>query len=104
MRFLRTSEFTEGGDRGFFGNLTMTETCEAWEEKRDYLQRHVHSVEVKWSCERVEERKDLDVSQILANINLRDPMCVRDSFFGGRTNAWRLYYEVSGSEKFCTMA
>lgn len=82
-----------------FGDLTMKEAYERWKEQRDYLERRGYKVEVKWSCDWLDDDKDLDIKQFLQNKSLRESFCARDVFFWGRTNASRLYYEVSGDEQ-----
>ena len=92
-------ECTEEDDRIPFGNLTMREAYEAWETRVEFLRNLNFTVEVKWSCEWLKERKDPDISQFLTNLNLREPLAPRDAFKGGRTNAARLFYETKPGEK-----
>ena len=90
---------TDEEDRIPFGNLTMREAYKAWETRLEVLRGLNYTVEVKWSCEWLKERKDLDISQFLCNLHLRDPLLPRDAFKGGRTNAARLFYETKPGEK-----
>jgi hypothetical protein len=92
-------ECTEEEDRIPFGNLTMREAYEAWETRVEVIRGLGYTIEVKWSCEWLQERKDPDVSQFLTNLNLREPLLPRDAFKGGRTNAARLLYETKPGEK-----
>ena len=52
-----------------------------------------------WECEFKSQIAENDeLKQFLATLQLSDPLCPRDAFFGGRTNATVLYYEVKGDE------
>lgn len=53
-------------------------------------------IEVKWS---MEERKNTIIIQFFLNVNLRAPQNPRDSFFGGRIKASRLFYKAKEGEK-----
>lgn len=66
---------------------------------KEYLERLGYNIEVRLSCEWVEENGDLDNHHFLQNMNLRDLLCPPDSFFGGLTNACRLHHKVSGNKE-----
>lgn len=83
---------TEEDDLVPFGNLTMKKAYKEWEERKEYLQSRGYQVEVKRSCEWIDEPRDPDIHHFLQSVNLQDPPCPRDGVFGGRTNAFRLYH------------
>ena len=66
-------------------------------EKR--LERDGYFVLSKWSCEFAEEKKKPEVKSFLDKLNIQKPINIRDSYFGGRTNALVLYKKFSGEEK-----
>ncbi len=61
-----------------------------------YFESLTLHVEVKWSCDWL---KDADIKQFCLNMNLREPLCPRDAFKGGRTNAFRLFCEIEPGNK-----
>ena len=52
-----------------------------------------------WSCQWRVLREDPEIGAFLALLNLSEPLKPKDCFKGGRTNAYRLYYEVQDGEK-----
>lgn len=62
-------ECKEEDDQVPFRNITMKGAFEEWEERKEYLERHEYQVEVKSSCEWLEERKDIDNHHFLQNMN-----------------------------------
>lgn len=51
-------EGTEEEDWVSFSYTTIKEAFEQWEVRKKYLQERIYSLEVKWACELIEERKD----------------------------------------------
>lgn len=52
-----------------------------------------------WECEFLQKKKDdLALREFLKNHELQDRLQPRDAFFGGRTNAIKLFYE--GTAKY----
>ena len=48
----------------------------------------------KWEHEFMEEKKiNTALRQICLTLDVQDRLCPRDAFYGGRTNAVKLYYE-----------
>ena len=66
-------------------------------EKR--LERDGYFVLTKWSCEFAEEKKKPEVKRFLDKLNIQKPINIRDSYFGGRTNALVLYKKFTAEEK-----
>ena len=52
-----------------------------------------------YTCLYGTKKENNTVSEFIASLNLVPPLNPRDSFFGGRTNATRLHYKVTGEEK-----
>lgn len=50
-------------------------------------------VEEKWEHEFLKEKKEEPMREFLKNHSLYDRLNPRDAFFGGRTNAIKLYFE-----------
>lgn len=71
----------------------MKDAYKAREERKMYLRGCGFNVEVRLSCGWLDEQKDPNIHQFLTNLNLRDPLCPREGYFGGQTNALRLDYE-----------
>ena len=65
--------------------------------KVKYLKDQGFNVEQKWECEL--EKEDGEMKQFLEEHELVDPLQPRDAFFGGRTNAAKLFHQCQGNEK-----
>ena len=58
------------------------------------------NVEQKWGCEfKKELKQNEEMEQIIEDHELVDPLEPRDAFYGGRTNAAKLYHECQDDEK-----
>ena len=66
-------------------------------EKR--LKEQGYIVLSKWSCEFAEEKKKPKIRDFLDNLNIQDPINLRDCYFGGRTNALVLHRKFDKGEK-----
>ena len=68
--------------------------------KVNYLKDHGFEVEQKWGCELTKElEEDEEMKQFFEDHQLMDPLQPRDAFYGGRTNATKLFHECQGNEK-----
>ena len=68
--------------------------------KVKYLKDQGFNVEQKWGCEFAkEEEEDEEMKQFLEEHELVDPLQPRDAFFGGRTNAAKLFHQCQDNEK-----
>ena len=68
--------------------------------KVNYLKDHGFEVEQKWGCELTKElEEDEEMKQFFEDHQLMDPLQPRDAFYGGRTNAAKLFHECQGNEK-----
>lgn len=73
-----------------FSGRTLEELSRLTRLKLEDLRRE-YRVEVKWSHEFREDMKDEEVRRLVESMDLSDPIRIRDSFFGGRTNSTSLY-------------
>ena len=77
--------------------------------KRNRLKEEGFELLIKWSCElKADLLKNSDLKQYLDEINIIEPVNIRDSYYGGRTNALTLYRKFGEDEKgyyvdFCSL-
>ena len=68
--------------------------------KVKYLKDQGFKVEQKWECKLKKElEEDEEMKQFLDEHELVDPLQPRDAFYGGRTNAAKLFHQCQGDEK-----
>ena len=78
----------------------MDELYMATVEKTSYLGGRGFNVIEMWECEMKRElKRDEEMKKYFGNYKLIDPLEPRDAFFGGRTNAAKLYHECEEEEK-----
>ena len=69
-------------------------------KKVNYLESHGFVVVQKWECELKKELKeDEEMKRFFDEYEIVDPLQPRDAFYGGRTNATKLFHECQGNEK-----
>ena len=69
-------------------------------KKVNYLESHGFVVVQKWECELKKELKeDEEMKQFFDEYEIVDPLQPRDAFYGGRTNATKLFHQCQGNEK-----
>ena len=79
---------------------TMEQLYKDTVRKVNYLKDHGFEVEQKWGCELTKElEEDEEMKQFFEDHQLMDPLQPRDAFYGGRTNATKLFHECQGNEK-----
>ena len=79
---------------------TMKQLYKDTVRKVNYLKDHGFEVEQKWGCELTKElEEDEEMKQFFEDHQLMDPLQPRDAFYGGRTNATKLFHECQGNEK-----
>ena len=79
---------------------TMRDVYEATRRKEDALFAAGYSVVVMWECERERiKQEDESIRQLVDSFELVSRLKPRDAFFGGRTNAIKLYHAVVEGEK-----
>jgi hypothetical protein len=79
---------------------TMHDLHQATMEKTQYLKdRGLHVVEM-WECDMKKELEhDEDMKQYFEDYDVVDPLEPRHAFYGGRTNATKLFHECKEDEK-----
>ena len=69
-------------------------------KKVNYLESHGFVVVQKWECELEKEKEeDEEMKRFFDEYEIVDPLQPRDAFYGGRTNATKLFHECQGDEK-----
>ena len=69
-------------------------------KKVNYLESHGFVVVQKWECELKKELKeDEEMKRFFDEYEIVDPLQPRDAFYGGRTNATKLFHQCQGDEK-----
>ena len=78
----------------------MDQLYEDTGRKIKYLEDYGFEVEQMWECElREEMEKDEEMKRHFEEHEIVDPLQPRDAFYGGRTNAAKLFHECQGNEK-----
>ena len=79
---------------------TMEQLYKDTVKKVNYLENHGFVVVQKWQCELEKELKeDEEMKQFFDEYEIVDPLQPRDAFYGGRTNATKLFHQCQGNEK-----
>ena len=79
---------------------TMEQLYKDTLKKVNYLESHGFVVVQKWQCELEKELKeDEEMKQFFDEYEIVDPLQPREAFYGGRTNATKLFHECQGDEK-----
>ena len=79
---------------------TMEQLYKDTVRKVNYLKKHGFEVEQKWGCELEKElEEDEEMKQFFEQYEIIDPLQPRDAFYGGRTNATKLFHECQGNQK-----
>ena len=79
---------------------TMEQLYKDTMKKVNYLENHGFEVVQKWECELKKELKeDEEMKQFFDEYEIVDPLQPRDAFYGGRTNATKLFHQCHGNEK-----
>ena len=79
---------------------TMKQLYKDTVRKVKYLKDRGLEVEQKWGCElKKEMEEDEEMKRFFDQYEIIDPLQPRDAFYGGRTNATKLFHECQGNEK-----
>ena len=79
---------------------TMEQLYKDTNRKVKYLKDQGFNVEQKWECEFAKETEgDGEMKQFFEEHEIVDPLQPRDAFYGGRTNAAKLFHQCQGDEK-----
>ena len=83
-----------------YNEKTMEELYGDTVRKADYLEARGIEVVQKWECElKKEMEEDEELKRYIDEHELVDPLQPREAFYGGRTNAVKLYHPCEGDEK-----
>ncbi len=78
----------------------MQNLYEATIEKVCYLKEQSFSIVEMWECDLKKELEENEEMRCyFEEYDLVDPLQPRDAFFGGRTNAAKLFHQCEGEEK-----
>ena len=79
---------------------TMEQLYIDTKKKVKYLKDHGFRVVQKWGCELKKElEEDEEMNQFFDQNKIMDPLQPRDAFYGGRTNATKLFHQCQGDQK-----
>ena len=79
---------------------TMEQLYKDTVRKVNYLKKHGFEVVQKWECQLTKDLKeDEEMKQFFEEYEIIDPLQPRDAFYGGRTNATKLFHECQGNQK-----
>jgi len=82
------------------GERTMADVYENQEAKEQLLFLKGHSVQVIWECEwKKKKEEDKSIQEVVDSFQIIDRLKPRDAFFGGRTNAVKLFHKIKNGEK-----
>ena len=78
----------------------MEQLAEDTLEKERYLKDLGYHVEGKWECVLYKEmEQDEEMKRYFEEYEIMDPLQPRDAFYGGRTNAAKLFHECQDDEE-----
>ena len=90
-------------------HITMQDLKQRTLEKIQFLKDNGHNVVEIWTCD-IERQlaTEPEMKDFFDNFEISEPLEPRHAFFGGRTNATRLFYETQTGEKvryvdFCSL-
>ena len=79
---------------------TMEELYIDTKKKVKFLKDQGFPVVEKWGCELEKELEDdEEMNQFFEQNKIIDPLQPRDAFYGGRTNATKLFHQCQGDQK-----
>lgn len=80
--------------------MTMSELRQHVRVQVETLRKKGHTVVEKWECDfRADITQDIELAEFYEDYKVHESLQPRDSFFGGRTNATRLFYESKDKEQ-----
>lgn len=69
-------------------------------DRQEYLENEGFIVESIWECEYEKElARNVEMKTYIESLNIQDYINPRDAFYGGRTDAMKLFYEAKENEK-----
>ena len=79
---------------------TMEQLYKDTIRKVKYLKDHGFEVEQKWECKLAKEMEENEeIKQFFEEYEHVEPLQPRDAFYGGRTNAAKLFHQCRDNEK-----
>ena len=82
------------------GGRTPEEVLEVTEERNKWIKHAGYNLKVMWECEWTKEKKtDPEIQEFVKELKIQDPLNPREAFFGGRTNAVKLYHKAQPDEQ-----
>ena len=79
---------------------TMQDVYEATQQRTQRLRAQGYTVVEMWGCDWASLKDtSLDIRTFVANLQSTKPLNPRDAFCGGRTNAVKLYHQVTPNQK-----
>ena len=82
------------------GDRSMEAARKDTEKKKEALERRGYQVKEIWGCEwAAEKRENQECRNYVKQLEFVEPMNPRDAFFGGRTNATKLYHKCRPGEE-----
>ena len=78
----------------------MEQLAEDTLEKVRYLEKLGYHVEAKWECALYKQmEQDEEMKRYFEEYEIVDPLQPRDAFYGGRTNAAKLFHQCQDAEE-----
>lgn len=78
---------------------SMADAHEATNRRHDVLRQQGYRVVTMRECQwKRHKEQDAALHHYIDQLQLQDPLVPREAFFGGRTNAIRLYYQIAAGE------
>ena len=78
----------------------MEQLYEDTMEKISNLENQGFEVKKMWECKLIKKmEQDQDMAAYFEEYDIVDPLQPRDAFYGGRTNAAKLFHECQDDEK-----
>ncbi|XP_070556488.1 uncharacterized protein [Ptychodera flava] len=79
---------------------TMGDLYQCTLDKMRFLRTNGFNVIEMWECDfKRDIHENQDLQEFIKSLDLQEPLYPRDAFYGGRTNATRLYHECEGNEE-----
>ena len=79
---------------------TMQDVYETTQRRTEHLREQGYTVVEMWGCDWASLKDtSLDIRTFVANLQSTKPLNPRDAFCGGRTNAVKLYHQVTPNQK-----
>jgi hypothetical protein len=68
--------------------------------RQRFLEQRGHQVTVKWECQlKADLANNAEMATFFKTCEISDPISPRDPFYGGRTDAIKLYHKCTGNER-----